>query len=83
MIEYNECFNVLQSFPKNKMPRNDGLTIEFYVALWSLIGKPLVDCINYSYEFGELSSLQKQAIITFIEKKERINEKFKIGGLCH
>jgi len=48
-----------------------------------LIGKPLVDCINYSYEFGELSSLQKQAIITFIEKKERINEKFKIGGLCH
>ena len=48
-IEYNECFNVLQSFPKNKTPGNDGLTIEFYVAFWSLIGKPLVyivDCIN-------------------------------------
>ena len=75
-IEYNECFNVLQSFPKNKTPGNDGLTIEFYVAFWSLIGKPLVyivDCINYSYEFGELSNSQKQAIITLIEKKERIN----------
>ena len=68
-IEYNECFNVLQSFPKNKTPGNDGLTIEFYVAFWSLIGKPLVDCINYSYEFGELSNSQKQAIITLIEKK--------------
>ena len=54
------------------MPGNDGLTIEFYVAFWSLIGKPLVDCINYS----------KQAIITLIaKKKERINDKLKIGGL--
>ena len=70
-IEYNECFDVLQSFAKNKTPGNDGLTIEFYVAFWSLIGKPLVDWINYSYEFGELSSSQKQAIITLIEKKKR------------
>ena len=55
-IEYNECFNVLQSFSKNKTPGNDGLTIEFYVAFWSLTGKPLVDCINYSHEFGEFSN---------------------------
>ena len=68
-IEYNECFNVLQTFQKNKTPGNDGLTIEFYVAFWSLIGRPLVDCINYSYEFGELSNSQKQAIINLIEKK--------------
>ena len=73
-IEYNEYFNVLQPFPKNKTPGNDGLTIEFYVAFWSLIDKPLIDCINYSYEFGELSNSQKQAIITLIKKKERINE---------
>ena len=68
-IEYNECFNVLQTFQKNKTPGNDGLTIEFYVAFWSLIGRPLVDCINYSYDFGELSNSQKQAIINLIEKK--------------
>ena len=68
-ITYNECFSVLQSFQKNKTPGNDGLTIEFYSAFWSLIGKPLVDCVNYSYEFGELSNSQKQAIITLIEKK--------------
>ena len=28
-----------------------------------------MDSINYSYEFGELSNSQKQAIITLIEKK--------------
>ena len=39
------------------------------MAFWSLIGRPLVDCINYSYEFGELSNSQKQAIINLIEKK--------------
>jgi len=55
-IEYNGCFNVLQSFPKNKTPGNDGLTIEFYVAFWSLIGKPLVDWINY--EFMSLENFQ-------------------------
>ena len=43
-------------FQKNKTPGNDGLTIGFYLAFWSLIGKLLVDCINYSYEFGELST---------------------------
>ena len=68
-IEYNECFKVLQSFQKNKTPGNDGLTIEFYVAFWPLIGKHLVDCVNYSFEFGELSISQKQAIITLVEKK--------------
>ena len=68
-IEYNECFKVLQSFQKNKSPGNDGLTIEFYVAFWPLIGKHLVECVNYSFEFGELSNSQKQAIITLIEKK--------------
>ena len=68
-ITYNECFSVLQSFQKNKTPGNDGLTVEFYSAFWPLIGKYLVDCINYVYEFGELSNTQKQAIITLIEKK--------------
>ena len=76
-IEYNECFNVLQSFPKNKTPGNDGLTIEFYVAFWSLIGKPLVDYINYSYEFRELSNSQKQAIITLIEKRGKDKQVIK------
>ena len=68
-ITYNECFSVLQSFQKNKTPGNDGLTVEFYSAFWPLIGKYLVDCINYVYEFGELSNTQKQAIITLIEKR--------------
>jgi len=36
-ITYNECFSVLKSFQKNKTPGNDGLTVEFYSAVWPLI----------------------------------------------
>lgn len=73
-ITYNEYFSVLQSFQKNKTPGNDGLTVEFYSAFWPLIGKYLVDCINYVYQFGELSNIQKQAIITLIEKRGKIKD---------
>ena len=79
-IEYNKCLNVLQSF-QNKTPGNDGLTIDFYVAFWSLIGRPLVDYINHPYEFGELSNSQNQAIIVLIEKKGKDKRLMKIGGL--
>ena len=67
-IEYNECFNVLQTFQKNKTPGNDGLTIELYVFMvfdW----KTFSWLHQLSYEFGELSNSQKQATINIIEKK--------------
>ena len=38
-LGYSECFSVLGTFPKNKTPGNDGLTIEFYLAFWPLFGK--------------------------------------------
>ena len=42
-LGYGECYNVLQTFQKNKSPGNDGLTVEFYIAFWPLIGTILVD----------------------------------------
>ena len=68
-LGYSECFSVLETFPKNKTPGNDGLTTEFYLAFWPLFGRLLVDSLNYAFEFGELSNSQKQAIITLVEKK--------------
>ena len=37
---------------------------------WASIGNRLVECFNVSFEKGELSSSQKQAVITLIEKKD-------------
>ena len=94
-LSHTECFNILSSFHNNKSPGSDGLTIEFYRTFWPLLGGMLVDCLNYSYRHGELSTSQKQAIITLIEKKGKdrrhiqnwrpislINTDVKIGSKC-
>ena len=71
-LTYSECFKVLSTFSSDKTPGNaDGLTIEFYKSFWSEIGTLLVDSLNYAFFLGELSSSQKQAVITLIEKKDK------------
>ena len=66
-----ECFEALKKFPNCKTPGNDGLTAEFYKTFWNLLGQQLTDSLNYSFENGELSTSQKQAIIKLIDKKDR------------
>ena len=62
---------MLSSFKNNRTPGNDGLTVEFYKMFWENIGKMLVDCLNYSYKLGELSTTQKQALIILLEKENK------------
>ena len=56
--------------PYNKSPGNDGLTKEFQEIFWEEIKIPLCDSITRSYQNGELSISQKQAVIKLIEKKD-------------
>ena len=49
--------------------------MEFYTAFWEDLGELLVDSLNYSYDYGELSNSQKQAIITLLEKKDKDKRK--------
>ena len=76
-LNLSECFATLKTFQKNKTPGNDGLTVEFYLAFWPLVGKALVDCLNYSHQHGELSTSQKQAMITLLEKKDKDRRSLK------
>ena len=66
-----ECYNILESFQTNKTPGNDGIPIEFYKVFWPLISDPFLKCVNESFEQGEMSCSQKQAVITLIEKKRK------------
>ena len=68
-LSVGECFNTLKTFQKKKTPGNDGLTVEFYLVFWPIVGKHLIDCFNYAHDHGELSNSQKQAVITLLEKK--------------
>ena len=54
-----------------KNPGSDGLTKEFYTAFFGELGLLLLKTFNHSFVKGELSSSQKQAVITLIQKKDR------------
>ena len=65
----SECYKALKSFNKNKSPGNDGLTSEFYLYFWPYLGDLMVKSFNASYQNGLLTTSQRQAVITLIEKK--------------
>ena len=52
-LTMSECFTALKTFKRNKTPGNDGLTVEFYLAFWPLVGKCLVECLNFAHRHGE------------------------------
>ena len=63
--------------PDNKLPGSDGLTKEFYKTFWEEIKIPLCNSITKSYQNGELSTSQTQAVIK-LQKKESGQETHQI-----
>ena len=61
----------------NKSPGNDGLTKEFYVCFFAEVGSLLVSTLNFCHDKGELTSSQKQAVVTLIEKREEDKRSIK------
>ena len=61
------CCDTLLKFQNSKAPGNDGLTGEFFQGFWNLLSQQLTDSLNFSFEHGELSNSQKQAVIRLID----------------
>ena len=68
-ITPDECCRLLDTFQNNKTPGDDGIPIEFYKKFWPLVNDCFIRCVNECLEKVEMSSSQKQAVITLIEKK--------------
>ena len=68
LLTVEECEAALKTFKKGKSPGNDGITAEFYKKFWFIFGKLIVDSFNTSHRDGELSSSQRQAVITLLDK---------------
>ena len=67
-LTVDECYKNLQLFESNKSPGNEGLMVEFYSgAFWHILGNVMRDSLNLSHDYGELSTSQKEAIITLID----------------
>ena len=70
-LTQKKIWDSLTSMKNGKTPGNDGLTKEFYLAFFGELGRRMVTTFNYSFSNGELSTSQKQAVITLIQKKVR------------
>ena len=68
-ITFQECESILGSFQIGKTPGNNGIPIEIYKIFWPLIGEFLIASFHEGFDNKEMSSSQKQALITLIEKK--------------
>ena len=56
-----------------KSPGSDGITTEFYKIFWNDIKEYYIKSINFSFQNGELTELQKQSIITLLPKSGKDN----------
>ena len=59
------------------------LSREFYLAFFDLLGNEVLASLNYSYQLGELSNSQRQAVVTSVEKKGKIKDTSKTRDRSH
>ena len=69
-LAVGEAHAALARLPRGKSPGSDGLTYEFYTAMWEVVGAPLVAAFNYSFQQPQLrlSEQQRLGLITLIHK---------------
>ena len=68
-ITEQEAYKALKAMNNNKTPGEDGLTKEFYMYFWDLIGKDLIENLNNCLLKGQMSDSMKTAIISLLYKK--------------
>ena len=70
-LTFEEVSFTLKNMQNNKSPGSVGYTTEFFKFFWKDIGIFVLNSLNYSFEIGELSSPQKEGIITCIPKGDK------------
>ena len=74
-ITMSELTKALKNMKNNKSPGTDGFSSEFFKVFWKKIGIFVMRSVNYSYNIGELSLIQRQGIITLIPKENKSRQK--------
>ena len=74
-VSTGEVLEVLHSMPSGKTPGNDGLSKEFFLAFFNIINEDLINSYNASFDNGQLTSSQRKAVITLIQKPDKDSRK--------
>ena len=67
----------LSNMKNNKSPGSSGFNVEFFKFFWKDLGVFLVNSINYGFSNKELSSTQKEGVITCIPKSNKSKKYIK------
>ena len=70
LLTKRECWEALSLMKHGKSPGNDGPMKECYVCFFEEINQFPVEALNESFNVGQLSTSQRQAVIIFNEKKK-------------
>ena len=68
-FEFDEFWEALKELKKGKTPGNDGLTVEFYLSFWPIVGHIMFNAICEAVEYGEMGPSLRRGIIKLIPKK--------------
>ena len=72
-ITESELLSAIKKSKRCSAPGLDGLPNEIYAFFWNDIKESLMESINYSFKTGELSSSQKEGVISLIFKGKGLN----------
>ncbi|XP_063942672.1 uncharacterized protein LOC135150335 [Daucus carota subsp. sativus] len=64
----NDIFSAFKSMGKKKSPGPDGLTPEFFLAAWGIIGDDVIRGIKYFFDTLELPRIINSAAISLVQK---------------
>ena len=94
-ISLHEASRALKNMKHSKSPGTDGFTAEFFKFFWNKLGIFVVRSLNCAFRKGELSSVQRQGVVTCIPKSDKsrdliknwrpislLNVVYKIGSAC-
>ena len=68
LLTVDECREALNGMDTGKSTGIDGLTAEFYLAFWAVIGSDLVEVLNFGFQNGQLSVSQPRGLLSLILK---------------
>ena len=70
-LQFLNVFMFSRLSKTTKQSRERRTLSRIYKFVWPEIGNLLVESLNYSYIHGELSTSQKEALISLTEKKDK------------
>ncbi|KAJ3582861.1 hypothetical protein NHX12_000164, partial [Muraenolepis orangiensis] len=73
-VSLDELHTALQSMENGKAPGIDGLPVEFYKTMWSVMGEDLLMVLRDSLTGGQLPLSCRRAVLTLLPKKGDLME---------